>query len=97
MRRVRLLAGVVLLCAGLSFTAASCKKSGNRYGDGQGQLLCPVMASPINRNIYVDYQGKRIYFCCAGCPEEFRKDPAKYMKNLEGVRLDTVPTEAGKE
>ena len=30
----------------------------------------------------VDYQGKKIGFCCPGCEKKFTKDPEKYMKNL---------------
>jgi YHS domain-containing protein len=59
---------------------------------GVPQANCPVMGNPINKDHYVDYQGKRVYFCCAACPEEFKKDPAKYMKKLEqdGVALEEV-------
>ncbi len=58
------------------------------------QEKCPVMGSPINKNIYVDYKGKRIYFCCPACPEEFKKNPDKYMKKLEteGVELENAPS-----
>jgi len=50
---------------------------------GIAQTKCPVMGGQINKDIYVDYNGRRIYFCCAGCPETFLKDPEKYLKNLE--------------
>jgi len=33
----------------------------------------PGHGGNINKNIYTDYQGKRIYFCCAGCDQEFKK------------------------
>ena len=57
------------------------------------QTTCPVMGGKINKAIFVDYQGKRVYFCCGGCPAEFNKDPAKYVKALEakGVVLDKTP------
>ena len=59
------------------------------------QTTCPVMEGTVNKNIYTDYQGKRIYFCCAGCDQEFKKDPGKYLKKLEaeGVQL---PSAGGK-
>lgn len=59
---------------------------------GVPQTKCPVMANPIDREQFVDYQGKRIYFCCASCLEEFKKDPAKTMKKMqdEGVTLEDV-------
>jgi Cu(I)/Ag(I) efflux system membrane fusion protein len=53
------------------------------------QTLCPVMGGKINRDIYVDYQGKRIYFCCPGCEETFLEDPEKYLEKMKAeVRAD---------
>ena len=47
------------------------------------QATCPVMAGrKINKSIHVDHDGKRIYFCCPGCPRAFKKDPEKYLKKL---------------
>ena len=46
------------------------------------QSTCPVMGGPIDKSVYVDYKGKRVYFCCAGCPETFKQDPEKYLKIL---------------
>lgn len=57
------------------------------------QTSCPVMGGPVNTNIYADANGKRVYFCCGGCVETFKKDPAKYIKKLEGegITLDKAP------
>lgn len=51
------------------------------------QTKCPVMNYPIDEKTYVDHDGKRIFFCCAACPDTFKKDPAKYLKKMsdEGV------------
>jgi len=67
--------------------------------EGKPQTTCPVLAGNIDKNIYVDYQGKRIYFCCQGCDTEFKKDPEKYMKKLQeqGITLEPCPTETGKK
>jgi YHS domain-containing protein len=56
----------------------------------KAQTLCPVMGGPINKSQYVDYDGKRIYVCCGGCTGKIKKDPAKYVKQLEseGITLD---------
>ena len=60
----------------------------------EAQTLCPVMGGKINKDVYADYEGKRVYFCCEGCVPEFQKDPAKYINKLEneGVKLQEVPT-----
>ena len=57
------------------------------------QTNCPVMAGKIDKKIHADYKGKRVYFCCSGCLDEFKKDPDKYIKKLEaeGVTLEKSP------
>ncbi len=50
---------------------------------GQPQTVCPLMGGKINKDIYADHAGKRVYFCCAGCVDAFKKDPAKYIKQME--------------
>jgi len=49
------------------------------------QTVCPVMGGAINKAIYVDHESKRIYFCCAGCVDAFKKDPAKYIAKLKAM------------
>jgi YHS domain-containing protein len=61
--------------------------------DPKPQTVCPVLAGNIDKKVYIDYQGKRIYFCCQGCDAEFRKDPEKYMKKIQeqGITLEKCP------
>jgi hypothetical protein len=56
------------------------------------QTTCPVMGGKINKKLYVDVKGKRIYVCCAGCIGTIKKDPAKYISKLEkaGVTIEKV-------
>ena len=63
------------------------------------QTKCPVLGGDINKEVYADYKGKRIYFCCSGCDTEFKKDPEKYMKKMqeEGVTLEPAPAGAVKK
>jgi YHS domain-containing protein len=46
------------------------------------QTTCPVMGGPIDKSIFVEYQGKKVYFCCKGCVAEFQKEPEKYLAKL---------------
>ena len=64
---------------------------------GTVQTVCPVMGGAIDRNLYVDYENKRVYLCCKGCLESFKKNPQKYIKASEdkGIRFEAVPS-AGK-
>lgn len=54
------------------------------------QTLCPVTGEEINKALFVDYEGKRIYVCCGSCLGPIKKDPAKYVTKLEseGITLD---------
>ena len=46
------------------------------------QTVCPVMEGPSNKELFTEYKGKKVYFCCAGCEETFLKDPEKYISKL---------------
>ena len=47
------------------------------------QKSCPVMGGAINREYFTDYEGRRVYFCCPQCIDEFKKDPEKYLAKLD--------------
>ena len=46
------------------------------------QTTCPVMGGAINKDIFTEYKGKKVYFCCAGCDGKFKADPEKYLSKL---------------
>ena len=58
------------------------KADGVRPMKLKAQSTCPVLGNAIDKNVFVDHEGQRVYFCCEGCKGEFTKDPAKYMKVL---------------
>jgi len=66
------------------------------------QTTCPVMGGAINKDLFVDHEGKRVYVCCKGCIDAITKDPKKYIKQLEdkGVTVaklqETCPVMGGK-
>lgn len=59
------------------------------------QTKCPVMGGDINRDLYVDYNGQRVYFCCNGCEASFNEDPEKYIKAMVevGIEIERVHTD----
>jgi len=61
-------------------------------GEPQPQTLCPIMGGAINKEVYTDYNGMRIYFCCGGCDGTFMEDPEKYLEQMrvEGVEPEKV-------
>jgi YHS domain-containing protein len=85
-----LAAGSVFLagCKGEPQTAPAPAKSGSSGAAADAkvaitQKVCPVMGGEIDPTIYVDYNERRIYFCCAMCPPKFKKDPEKYLKIVD--------------
>ena len=103
MKRLILIATLVLgvMTIGVYISAEE-HPAGNRPEGGHGveehqksklQTTCPVMGGKVDRKYYADHDGKRVYFCCSMCVDEFKKDPAKYIKKLEdqGVAPDRVP------
>ena len=77
-----LFVGALCLALSAGFLLTGC-------GPGEGeakagpQTTCPMMGNPIDKKIFVDHKGKRIYFCCADCPEKFEADA--------GVILEDTP------
>ncbi|XOF32783.1 MAG: YHS domain-containing protein [Candidatus Electrothrix sp. YB6] len=57
------------------------------------QTTCPVMGGKINKEIYADYQGQRVYFCCAACLPKFNEDPETYLAKMQemGQEPEAVP------
>jgi YHS domain-containing protein len=88
MRNLKLLlAGIV---AGLCLVVAA---SAEEAAQAKPQTMCPVMNEAINKSLYVDFEGKRLYVCCKGCVSTVKKDPAKYIKKMEaeGITLAKTP------
>jgi Cu(I)/Ag(I) efflux system membrane fusion protein len=60
------------------------------------QTHCPVMGGPINKEIFIEYKGKKVYFCCGGCDDVFLKEPEKYLPKLPQFQeMNTEDEHAG--
>jgi YHS domain-containing protein len=94
MRKISIIP-VVILVAGLfaASIAVNVAEGADKAKKTKIQTTCPVLDGDIDKQLYVDYKGYRIYFCCKGCPEEFMKNPEKYMNKLRdsGVTLEKSP------
>lgn len=44
--------------------------------------LCPVTDKPIDKDQFVEHEGRKVAFCCGNCKAKFEKDPAKYAGKL---------------
>ena len=93
------LAPVLLLTVLLFGTSAALTSAEGADKKGKPQTVCPVMGDPINKKYFTDYKGNRIYFCCSSCPDDFNKDPEKYMKKIResGVVLEKSPKSRAKK
>ncbi len=53
------------------------------YADATVNKYCPVTTSELaEEQFFVDYEGRRIYFCCNNCKRDFLADPEQYLANL---------------
>ena len=59
----------------------------------QRQSLCPVSGEKVDRSVWADYQGKRIYLHCELAKKSFLEKPETFYKKLieEHVALDDIP------
>ena len=60
---------------------------------GKLQTNCPVEGGKINKELFTDYAGWRVYFCCPDCIDSFRKDPEGYLGKMkaEGILPARAP------
>src|ERR1700684_1783661 len=42
--------------------------------------VCGMNVNPATARHLYQHNGKNFYFCCAGCVEKFKADPAKYLE-----------------
>jgi YHS domain-containing protein len=88
------LAGAIVLSAGM---LGGCKKEEpapakpavpaapaepNKVAAAMEQTTCPVMGGAVDKSVFVEYKGKKVYFCCPECKAEFEKEPEKYVAKL---------------
>ncbi len=46
------------------------------------QVLCPVSGNATDPKVTLDHDGSQVSFCCGGCVEKFKGEPAKYAAKL---------------
>ena len=85
MKTTLLVAGAALVIAGSAMASPDKKPKAEKTPE---TIKCAVMTgSTVNikkataGKMFADYKGNRYYFCCGGCPGQFKADPAKFAKN----------------
>ena len=76
----------VLLTTLLVLTLSACgKPATDAWAAGFANKVCPVEGGAVVTDdpaLVVEYQGRKIGFCCAGCPQKFRRDPEVFMEKM---------------
>ena len=106
---MKVLLMVMVTAVALGLVLVGCEKQGEQAGPtvpavksdavedagavAAAQTVCPVMGGKVNKDIFVDHEGRRVYFCCQGCVGAFKKDAEKYLKAMadKGVKLEAAP------
>ncbi len=87
LRRVSLVASIALFAFVSSIIAEDAKK--------EFKAMCPVAKTKAAKeDKSVEYKGAKVYFCCGGCPEAFKKDTAKFAAR---ANMQLVETKQAKE
>lgn len=62
------------------------------HSESNVQTKCPVMGGEINKELYVDHDGKRVFVCCQMCINKVKEKPEKFISILEeeGVELEEI-------
>ena len=56
------------------------------------QTTCPVSGETLTKKeVFRDYEGRRIYFCCEKCTDTFAKNPQEYLKKMDTPAKDDKP------
>jgi YHS domain-containing protein len=59
---------------------------------GKPQSVDIISGKPVNRGVLSDYNGQRVYFCCATSKGAFDANPQAYIEAIrkQGIILDPV-------
>jgi YHS domain-containing protein len=62
------------------------------------QTFCPVSGEKLEKKeVYTDFEGRRIYFCCKKCRGTFGEDPEKYLTALDAAPQPEAKAESEKD
>ena len=77
----------------LAMTVAVITVGSSYAAEMKEQTVCPVSGKPIDKSVYSDHDGKRVYFCCTDCQKQFEKNPEAMMMKMksDGVMLASTP------
>lgn len=74
--------GIRWLCSALAAGVAVCAITASSPAQVRdlANAMCPVMEEePASEDVYTDYGGARVHFCCMRCLAKFERDPLPYL------------------
>jgi YHS domain-containing protein len=89
MKSLKLIAGMILTAALITFTPSSHADGTNTVAAAKPDLMttCPVsgdkLGGDMGKPYTFIYQGQEVKLCCADCKADFDKDPAKFLKKIQ--------------
>lgn len=95
-----LASGLLTAGIGVAGFGVGCAEAGGADGDKPAtrpaypSTVCVVSDEPLGsmgKPHVIQYEGREVRFCCAGCEKDFQKDPKKYLKKLDAAAT-TQPT-----
>jgi len=104
MNTKKAMTGMLVLFAAALFLAG-CGENSTPTGQSQSakqsasatlkpQATCPIMGNAIDKSLYADVNGQRVYVCCAGCIEQVKANPKAALQKLRehGETPERVPS-----
>ena len=81
---------LILTAVTLSMLVLGCGKTDEKHDTHKKhdhaeitQTKCPVMGGKIDKKLYVEHKGTKIYVCCKACIKKIKEDPDKYLKMVK--------------
>lgn len=82
MRRMTLLAAIAALVFSISATVTLATGDHHAPAKGVTNKVCPLMGDEVNAKIRTEHEGQYVYFCCSGCIDMFKADPAAAIAKM---------------
>ena len=61
------------------------------------QTTCPVSGEAVDKNVSLNHEGRRLFFCCDKCISSFESDPAGYLSKMDARPTEDASTKAKSE
>ena len=82
--------GLLLVLCVVVTQGVAAKKENKSKKKKPFQATCPVLGDQALLDMSVAYKGKKIYFCCPSCPDEFEADPKAFAAKAHFQLLQTA-------